>query len=124
MENLCSIAERGILSNERASKLPHGSVAMDAVQERREKVRVPGALRLHQYANLYFNARNVMMYVRSGEHLRLGVVSVAVSAMDIEGVVIADRNAATYAVDFGTRDEIMPSLDHSTIFAERWDHGD
>lgn len=124
MENLPSIVERGVLSNERTARLPHGSVALQDVQDRRAAVRIPGGLRLHEYANFYFNARNAMMYLRQGEHLRLAVLSIRVSAIEIPGVVVADRNAAADTVQFGSPDEILPTLDYETIFAEWWDHAD
>lgn len=37
---------------------------MAEAQERRDRKQVPGGLRLHQYANLYFHARNPMLYAR------------------------------------------------------------
>ena len=68
-----SIMKHGILSYERAAKLEHHSVAMQPVQDKRDRKRVPGGLKLHQYANLYFHARNPMMFKRlfeAGESVR------------------------------------------------------
>ena len=59
MTNIASVLAHGILSHERATKLAHASVAMEAIQERRDVKHVPGGLKLHQYANLYFHARNL-----------------------------------------------------------------
>lgn len=42
--NLASVLQHGILSYERAAKLPHRSVAMQPVQDRRDQKHVPGAL--------------------------------------------------------------------------------
>ena len=39
LENVQSVLKHGILSNERAAKLPHRSVAMQEVQERRDLIR-------------------------------------------------------------------------------------
>jgi hypothetical protein len=61
IENLTSILEHGILSNRRAGRLPHRSVAMAEVQNRRRDKRIPGAGLLHDYANLYFDAHNPML---------------------------------------------------------------
>jgi len=60
--NVSSILTHGILSHRRASKLPHQSVAMPEIQDRRRKVQVPKARPLHEYVNLYICARNPMMY--------------------------------------------------------------
>jgi hypothetical protein len=65
--NIPSVMAHGILSHERASKLAHASVAMDAIQEKRDKKHVPGGLKLHQYANLYFHARNPMLFKRKDQ---------------------------------------------------------
>ena len=64
MGNIASVMTHGILSYERASKLAHHSVAMQAIQDRRDQKYVPRGLRLQQYANLYFHARNPMMFKR------------------------------------------------------------
>ena len=58
IRNIPSVVAHGILSHESAGKLMHHSVAMQPMQERRDVKTVPGGLRLHQYANLYFHARN------------------------------------------------------------------
>ena len=64
IDNINSVMTHGILSHERAAKLPHRSVALQPVQDRRDQKQVPGGLKLHQYANLYFHARNPMLYKR------------------------------------------------------------
>jgi hypothetical protein len=62
LANIRSVLTRGILSYEKAARLSHKSVALQTVQEVREQKQVPGGLKLHQYANLYFHARNPMMF--------------------------------------------------------------
>lgn len=62
IENLDSILGRGILSHNRAARLEHRSVALESVQDIRRGKSVPGGSTLHSYANLYFHARNPMMY--------------------------------------------------------------
>jgi hypothetical protein len=41
LENIPSVEKLGILSNERAAKVPHYSIAHEVVQERRDLKRVP-----------------------------------------------------------------------------------
>ena len=93
MENLPSIMTLGILSHRRAQKLPHMSVAMKEIQDRRAKVTVPGGRPLHDYANLYICARNPMMYLRHGAHLTLCVLRISTSVLDLPAVVVTDGNA-------------------------------
>ena len=52
----------GLLSHQGASAFPHYSVASEEVQERCRLKRLPNGERLHNYVNLYFDARNPMMY--------------------------------------------------------------
>lgn len=94
MANVPSVLQHGILSFERAARIEHHSVALEEAQEKRDARQVPGGLMLHQYANLYFHARNPMMSKRRAEAANLCVLRVSTDILQIEGVVLADRNAA------------------------------
>jgi hypothetical protein len=121
LENVPSVMKLGILSNERATKVEHYSVALEVVQERRDLKHVPGGLKLHQYANLYFHARNPMMYKRKDLAGKFCVLRVSTEVRHIEGVVFTDRNASSDYVRF-----LHPSqesvLDYDSIFAMDWRH--
>lgn len=64
IRNLESIFQYGILSKNEIRK--HGIYAFDLSDEKvqliRETKRVPNLRMLHDYANLFFNPRNPMMY--------------------------------------------------------------
>jgi hypothetical protein len=77
----------GILSYERAARLLHSSVALAPVQEKRDQIKVPGGLMLHRYANLYFHARNPMLFKRKEEASRLCVLQVSVEVLRLPGAV-------------------------------------
>jgi hypothetical protein len=117
--NIGSVTQHGILSYERAAKLRHRSVALAEVQEKRDQKRIPGGLRLHQYANLYFHARNPMMSARRAEASSL----CAPRVLALEGTVISDQNAASKYVRF-----LHPSqwrlLNFDNIYAMDWRHPD
>jgi hypothetical protein len=100
IENLVSVMKEGILSHENAAKLKHHSVALQPVQDKRDKKQVPGGLRLHQYANLYFHARNPMMFKRRDQASELCVLQVSTTVLPLPGVVISDQNAASDYVRF------------------------
>ena len=123
MVNIPSVLQHGILCYERTAKLPHKSVAMQPVQDRRDIKRVPGGRMLHQYANLYFHARNPMMYSRQKEAPQLCVLRVSTAVASLDGVVFADRNASSDWVRF-----LHPSqaavLDFDAIYATDWTHPD
>jgi hypothetical protein len=95
IENLTSICQRGILSHVRAGRIPHASVALQDIQDIRATKMVPQGRRLHEYANLYFHARNPMMRLRMDEHESLCVICVSPDVMDIQGTVITDQNASS-----------------------------
>lgn len=119
--NVESVMARGILSYERAAKLPHHSVALQPVQDRRDQKQVPGGLKLHQYANLYFHARNPMMFKRKDEASDLCVLQISTQVLQLANTVITDRNAAADYVRF-----LAPwqwqVLDFDDIYAEDWRH--
>src|SRR5256885_8318815 len=98
--NIASVMERGILSYERAARLQHLSVALQPVQDKRDQKRVPGGLKLHQYANLYFHARNPMLFKRQNEFPDLCILQVSTAIFDADGTVITDCNAASDYVRF------------------------
>lgn len=121
--NLTSVLAHGILSYEGAARLQHASVAMQPVQDRRDQKRVPQGLRLHQYANLYFHARNPMLFKRLGEAGSLCVLRVSLDALTIPGTVITDSNAASDYARF-----LHPSqwtlINFDDVLAESWTHPD
>ncbi len=125
IENVPSILERGILSHLRAEKVPHVSVANPSVQRERSAKRVPPRDRpLHAFANLYFDARNPMMYVLVQEeperHTQLCVLRIRTHVLDLPGVMVTDRNAATTIARFYSPAEGILALDASLVFADWW----
>ena len=119
--NLASVMTHGILSYERAARLEHHSVALQPVQDRRDKKQVPGGLKLHQYANLYFHARNPMLFKRQAEAPNLCVLQVSTQVLGLPGAVISDQNAASdYARFLHPRQWQL--LDFDAIYAMDWRH--
>lgn len=121
--NIPSILQHGIVSYVEAAKLPHLSVALQDVQEKRDVKRVPGGLALHEYANVYFHARNPMMSRRRDESARLCVLRISTDILFIPGAVITDQNAASKYVKFSAPNQLQfMNLDY--VFAENWKHPD
>jgi hypothetical protein len=119
IRNVPSIIEHGILSNVRAARLPHQSVAMQEVQDLRSKVVVPGAgRRLHEYANLYICGRNPMLYKR--RHEEICVLGVSADVLDLPGVIITDQNAAGSYVSFRPAPHGLRHVSRDLTFAEDW----
>ncbi len=123
MDNALSVLQHGILSYERAAALLHHSVAMPEVQERRDQKQVPGGLRLHQYANLYFHARNPMLFKRLDQAAALCVMRVDCAVMRLPGIVLSDQNAASDYARFRAFDQIG-EIDMDRVYAADWRHQD
>ena len=119
--NVPSVMERGILSYEQAAKIQHYSVALQPVQDKRDRKHVPGGLKLHQYANLYFHARNPMLFKRLAEAPNLCVLRVARDILQLEGAVVSDQNAASDYVRF-LHPKQWQLLDFDAIYAMDWRH--
>lgn len=124
LANIPLVLQHGILSHEEAAKLPHDSVALSEIQERRDIKRVPGGLKLHQYANLYFCARNPMMYRRKNEAAALCVLRVEKHVLTLPNVVLSDQNAASDYVRFLKSPEGLRELNYDLIFATYWTSDD
>lgn len=123
IDNIPSIMEHGILSHEQAARLPHSDVSMAEVQDRRNQVQVPGGMHLHQYANLYFHARNPMMFKRQAQAEDLCVLCISTEVLNFPGVVITDQNAASDYVRFCQPGD-LGSLNFDWIYADDWHHPD
>ncbi|MCK4269702.1 MAG: DUF4433 domain-containing protein [Methanogenium sp.] len=127
IETIPSIMKHGILSNYSASDIYHYTVSMPEIQDRREKVQVPGGLKLHQYANLYFDARNPMMrriIDPKNNKKPICVLRISTEVMKQDGVVITSQNASSYYVSFYSYPEGMQKLNFKLIYARYWIHDD
>lgn len=121
IDNVASVLQHGILSYEQAAGFLHSDVSMSDIQEKRSQVQVSRGLWLHQYANLYFDARNPMMYKRLSLVEKMCVLSVSKAVLSIEGVIISDQNAASGYVRFYPPSSLA-SLNFDQIYADDWRH--
>ena len=125
IDNLSSILERGILSHEQIEKervQPAHIYHTDIVNRRREK-NTPDRKSLWSYANLYFQARNPMMYrvVHEKGAKDLAVVSVAKKILQTPGVFITDGNAANDPTQFYFPSDGLKMLDQQwKIVQNEW----
>ncbi|MGH3721513.1 MAG: DUF4433 domain-containing protein [Pseudonocardiaceae bacterium] len=123
--NLGSIVTHGLLSHNLAARLRHASVPLEPVQDRRAQRRVPQGRPLHDYVNLYFDARNPMMY----KLLKDGVGPLIVCRVDpvvlhLPGSVVTDGNAASDGTIFMPSPSGLVRLSEDRIYAGSWDDQD
>jgi hypothetical protein len=126
MANVPSMLEQGILSHRLAARTArrHISVADEEVQARRASKRIwlgRSYRLLHDYANLYVDARNAMLFLllQAGQG-DLTVLAIDPKVLDLRGVIVADRNAASLAPRFLPSAEGIVALDEAVVTAERW----
>ena len=99
---------------------------MREIQDRRRMRAVPRGRALHEYANLYINGRNKMMYKVKADRgdADLTVLRVSDSVLDLPGVVIADQNASSDYVRFAGSPGGLALIDRDIVFAKYWTHRD
>lgn len=122
--NVPSILHHGILSHTSAEQLVHDSVAMPEIQERRRNKQIPGARRLHEYANLYFDAHNPMLSRCRARNNEICVLQISAVVLDLPGVIISDRNAASGWAGFWPLEDGLQTIDRDRVFARYWTHPD
>lgn len=124
IDNIPSIMQRGLLSNERASRINHVSIAMNEVQVRRNQVRIPNGLKLHQYANLYFDPRNPMLSRKRSQNEEICILKFDRVVLDFDGVILSDKNASSnYAAFFGAMVG-LENIDFDLVYARYWTDDD
>jgi hypothetical protein len=122
MKNVNSILQLGILSHRNAKGIEHESIAMQEVQDKRAKVRVPGGKPLHTYANLYICARNPMLFYLHSRVSNLCVLRISSEVLDLPGVIVTDGNAASKYTSFRPSASGLSCVDRNMVFAEYWTH--
>ncbi len=122
IENLASIAKQGILSHAWAERVEHRSVADPTVQSRRSRRRLPSGRMLHEYANLYLNARNAMLYKRCAEggSRDLCVLRISQEVLDIPGTYVTSGNAASDWTRVAPGAAGLTVVDRDATFIRYW----
>ncbi|OGV97043.1 hypothetical protein A2W24_00560 [Microgenomates group bacterium RBG_16_45_19] len=124
--NMPSILKHGILSHNLVAKkkIQHSSIANVDVQGRRINKVIPGGKKLHDYANLYINARNPMLYVLLPKQRELCVIRISADVLRSAGVIVSDKNAARDWARFEPWPDGLNRIGKEDIFRERWDVSD
>ena len=121
--DIASVLAHGILCHKDAARLAHDDVSVQVIQARRAKVQVPQGLRFHQYANLFFHARNPLLYARQDQIESLCILRVSVDVFKIDGTVLTDQNASSKYVRFYAP-PALHQLPLDQIYAADWRHTD
>ena len=65
-----------------------------------------------------------MLYKRQGQADDLCVLAISSSALDIDGCIVTDRNAATELVKFYSPEAGIDQIGFEKVFAKYWTHDD
>lgn len=126
IENLPSILKHGILSHGliESQNVPYTPIYDAGIVINRKSKRTPDRESLWDYANLYFQARNPMMYrvVHEKSAENLAVLGVNPSVLERSNVLITDGNAASGPTQFFRVPEGRKIIESqwSVIQAEYW----
>lgn len=122
VDNVPGILQDGILSHNGMEGKPHVSVADPDVQARRATVKVPNGRPLHQYANVYFHARNPMLYriLNTRGVCDLVIVTIRKEVAHMPDAIMTDRNAATDLVQFAPSPDGLAVLDAARVYSRSW----
>jgi hypothetical protein len=126
IENIPSILQQGILSHGviESRGIPFKPIYDLGIVSNRKLKETPNHRSLWEYANLYFQPRNPMMYrvVHEKSHQELAVIGVKPDVLDEEGVLIADGNAANNPTSFFPVSEGLKVIQHQwkVIQSDYW----
>ena len=121
IENVPSILTHGLLCHNLAKDLPHQRIDDWEVQANRINKAVPGTnKKLHDFANLYFDAHNPMLSRRRNENNTICVLRFAATVIDLPDVIVTDRNAAKDWARFYPTENGLSMLNAERIFAADW----
>lgn len=120
-DNLINIFDKGILSNSRAySELRPVDISNHEVQRRRDRADPFYNRAIHDYAPLYVNPRNPMLYVKKDLQHELCVLEVSLSALDEVEFLFTDGNAASRDTRFYKDVKDLAFIPWDVIRADYW----
>ena len=116
-----SILKHGILSNKNAAKHPHESFAHVEVNAKRAQRCIPNDPKkrtVHQFANLYLNARNPTLFAR--RFWDICVLRVHHKALDLPGAIVVDQNAVSDYARFAPAPDGLENVSSEILWSDTW----
>ena len=117
INNLPSILQQGILSHNiiEKQKINFTKIYDEEIVSKRKDIRITNSKSLWEYANLYFQSRNPMLYrvVHEQSAEKIAVLAVDWHVVKLPGVFITNGNAANFETDI-----ITSGQDYWKIFTQ------
>ena len=121
-ENVKNILTSGILSHENSNEIKYVDISNPGVQNRRQKIEPIHGRKIHEYAPLFINPKNAMLYSIKEKRNELCLVEVSLDVLECE-YIFTDGNAARIETSFygDTVDRILfEQIPWDTVFSESW----
>ena len=130
VDNIPSMIEKGIFSHSEmeAQSIPYTPIYDAQIVGHRQKKMTPAGETLWNYANLYFQPRNPMMYrvMLEKKKSEIGVIGIDPAVMNQDNNYITDGNAANGVTEFYSVPEGKKILERQwgCVTAEYWRESD
>ncbi len=104
VDNVPSILAKGVLSHGAVEReqVPYTPIYDSEIVQNRKQKRTPSGQSLWEFANLYFQPRNPMLYrvICEKDRHSLAIISIRPDVMNLAGVLVTDGNAANQPTEF------------------------
>ena len=121
-DNIKNILIKGIMNHQAAQDFDYVDISNQGVQDRRIKKEPIHGRKIHEYAPLFINPKNAMLYSIKKERNELCLVEVSLDVLECE-YIFTDGNAARIETSFygDTVDRILfEQIPWDTVFSESW----
>lgn len=121
-DNISNICQSGILSYYEARKLyPKLVDISDPEVQRWREQKPPNSTRsIHEYAPLYINPRNPMLYVRRAQQSDICIIEIDPKVLDDNIFLLTDGNAASATTRFFEKLSDLKYLPWDVLKSESW----
>lgn len=121
VDNVQSIINSGILSHSDAhAKISVTDISNNEVNTRRRRREPLFSRKIHDYAPLYINIRNPMLYVKKDINDELCLLEISLSVLEEESCIYTDGNAAADATCFYHGADNVKDLPWEVLNANYW----
>lgn len=123
--NLPSLVREGLLSHAEVERrgIQYTKIYDAEIVGKRQAKQTPAGLSLWDYANVYFNPRNPMLYrvAHAASVQDIAIVAFKPQLTEIPGVFITDGNAASGPTEFYSREDGLRALaDNWEVIQSEW----
>ena len=127
IDNLATILERGVLSRSKVEQeeIAHSDIHHSGVLGRRDK-QLPNGRMLKEYVNLYFCARNAMLYrvICNLGRENLIILQIDPAIIQSPDTYVSDRNAAASSAHFYPARDYQKIIDFKILKKAYWSDSD